>query len=40
LVFGSRIFDNLSTIRRYIVTNMRNKKRGKWIFLWNNLVKY
>jgi small basic protein len=29
LVFGSRIFDNLSTIRRNIVINMRNKKRGK-----------
>ena len=40
LVFGTRLFDNLSIIRRHIVTNMRNKKRGKWIFLWNNLVKY
>lgn len=29
LVFGSRLFDNLSIIRRHIVTNMRNKKRGK-----------
>ena len=29
LVFGSRLFDNLSIIRRQIVTNIRNKKRGK-----------
>lgn len=29
LVFGSRLFDNLSIIRRHIVTNIRNKKRGK-----------
>lgn len=29
LVFGSRLFDNLSIIRRHIVTDIRNKKRGK-----------
>ncbi|MGL5313279.1 MAG: small basic family protein [Peptostreptococcaceae bacterium] len=29
LVFGSRLFDNLSIIRRHIVTNISNKKRGK-----------
>lgn len=29
LVFGSRLFDNLSVTRRHIVTNMRDKKRGK-----------
>ena len=29
LVFGSRLFDNLSIIRRQIITNIRNKKRGK-----------
>ena len=29
LVFGSRLFDNLSIIRRHIVTNIGNKKRGK-----------
>lgn len=29
LVFGSRLFDNLSIIRRHIVTNIRGKKRGK-----------
>ncbi|RDY25723.1 DUF1290 domain-containing protein [Romboutsia weinsteinii] len=29
LVFGSRLFDNLSTIRRHIIANISNKKRGK-----------
>ncbi len=29
LVFGSRLFDNLSRIRRYIIVNLSNKKRGK-----------
>ncbi len=29
LVFGSRLFDNLSIIRRHIVTKNSNKKRGK-----------
>lgn len=29
LVFGSRLFDNLSIIRRHIVTNISDKKRGK-----------
>ena len=29
LVFGSRLFDNLSVIRRHIVTKISDKKRGK-----------
>ncbi|MBO3443273.1 MULTISPECIES: small basic family protein [Clostridia] len=29
LVFGSRLFDNLSIIRRHIIANLSNKKRGK-----------
>jgi small basic protein len=29
LVFGTRLFDNLSIIRRYIISNLSNKKRGK-----------
>lgn len=29
LVFGSRLFDNLSRIRRHIIVNLSNKKRGK-----------
>lgn len=29
LVFGSRLFNNLSIIRRYIITNLFNKKRGE-----------
>lgn len=29
LVFGSRLFDNLSIIRRHIIVNLSNKKRGK-----------
>lgn len=29
LVFGSRLFDNLSIIRRHIISNLSNKKRGK-----------
>ena len=29
LVFGSRLFDNLSIIRRHIIESMSNKKRGK-----------
>ena len=29
LVFGSRLFDNLSIIRRHIIVNISNKKRGK-----------
>ncbi|MGL4913339.1 MAG: DUF1290 domain-containing protein [Romboutsia sp.] len=29
LVFGSRLFDYLSIIGRYIVINMRNKKKRK-----------
>ncbi|RDY24938.1 DUF1290 domain-containing protein [Romboutsia maritimum] len=29
LVFGSRLFDNLSIIRRHIIANLGNKKRGK-----------
>lgn len=29
LVFGSRLFDNLSKIRRHIISNLSNKKRGK-----------
>ncbi len=28
LVFGSRLFDNLSIIRRHIVTKLTNKKKG------------
>ena len=28
LVFGSRLFDNLSVIRRHIVTKISDKKRG------------
>lgn len=38
LVFGSRLFDNLSIIRRQIILRISNKKRGKWVFLWNKLV--
>lgn len=29
LVFGSRLFDNLSRIRRHIILDISNKKRGK-----------
>ena len=29
LVFGSRLFDNLSMIRRHIILRLSNKKRGK-----------
>ncbi len=29
LVFGSRLFDNLSIIRRHIVTKISDKKKGK-----------
>lgn len=29
LVFGSRLFDNLSIIRRHIIAKISNKKRGK-----------
>ena len=29
LVFGSRLFDNLSIIRRHIILRISNKKRGK-----------
>ncbi|MDU0297567.1 MULTISPECIES: DUF1290 domain-containing protein [Paraclostridium] len=29
LVFGTRLFNNLSIIRRQIVSNLCNKKRGK-----------
>ena len=29
LVFGSRLFDNLSRIRRHIIANLSNKNRGK-----------
>ena len=29
LVFGSRLFDNLSVIRRHIVTKISDRKRGK-----------
>lgn len=29
LVFGSRLFDNSSVIRRHIISNLSNNKRGK-----------
>ncbi|MEG0180679.1 MAG: DUF1290 domain-containing protein [Peptostreptococcaceae bacterium] len=29
LVFATRLFDKLSIIRRYIISNLSNKKRGK-----------
>lgn len=29
LVFGSRLFDNLSMIRRHVILRLSNKKRGK-----------
>lgn len=32
LVFGSRLFDNLSVIRRHIVTKISDKKRGNKYF--------